>query len=116
MGIERTNPEFGQLPESGHRYHMAAFEVEDFGDIPYGLVGKVIPPSRYVVFSCEGPKDADTGRLLREALWGELWPKVFDALKKQDIHRVADGLVIEVWHMERTLGRTELYEVWVAID
>jgi len=126
LGIQRPGP------KSDQSYHMAAYEVDDFVDIPYGLVAKVIPPSRYAIFSCEAPKNPGTGKPLKGADWSGLWPKVFNpgAIGLPGVPAIEEldakdkGWCIEVSHYSQDLmGRgagplhqIARYEIWIAVE
>ena len=57
-------------------YHVAAYEAKEFIDIPCGLIAKILPPSRYAVYSCEASKDVDAGKQLESLQWENLFEKV----------------------------------------
>jgi len=100
LGIQRVGPSSKGLVAHDQFYHMAAYEVERFEDIPHGMVGKVVPPSKYLVYSCESAVDEATGQPSGSLDWEALFPKVFfdpDALyPKQGVKD--RGWYIEISH------------------
>jgi AraC family transcriptional regulator len=51
-------------------YYTAAIEVSSLDNIPKGMVGKTIPPSKYAVFTHEGSKE-DISKTIRNiySMW-----------------------------------------------
>jgi len=119
LGIQRVGPKSRGIISHDCFYHMAAYEVDACADIPSGFIAKVVPPSRYAVYSCEAPRDSE-GRPVGAAQWEELFEKVIfdDGVWNKESY-LTKGWYIEVTHYsrEKELGNPVVrFELMIAIE
>lgn len=62
-------------------YHIAATEVNSLDTVPEDMVGKVIPPSKYIVFSCQADVDPETNTP-RKVDWDPLFTEGYRKFKE----------------------------------
>jgi len=107
------------------QYHMAAYEVSDFRDVPEDMTAVTIPASRYAVFSCESPYDAQTRRPLKQVNWDPFFDGTYDLRRILDgfgIRRKGFHLEISRYWQEQIPGMPNAgypiykFELWMPIE
>jgi len=107
------------------QYHMAAYEVSDFRDVPGDLTAVTLPASKYAVFSCESPYDPQTKKPLKQVNWDPFFDGTYDLRKILDgfgiKHRNFHLEISHYWH-EEIPGMPNAgypiykFELWIPIE
>lgn len=96
-------------------YHMVGIEVNTLEFIPEGMISKVLPPSRYVVFSCEAIKDPITNKT-HKVNWGPLFSEGYKKFRAEGcLGYTEKGYSIEVAY--RSDGKTiDKFDLLIAVE
>jgi predicted transcriptional regulator YdeE len=96
---------------------LAGNEVTAFEDVPADMSMRLIPPSKYAIFSCEAPLDPDTKKPLIWADFGPLYPwYAFNRARwgfKEKLYYLEVYYHVDVPEMGYPVAR---YELWIPIE
>jgi predicted transcriptional regulator YdeE len=90
-------PQFIKYPSM--QYHLAAYEVSDFRDVPSDMTAVTLPASKYALFYCESPYDPKTKKPQQQVNWDPLYDGTYD------LHKILEGHGIKKYkgfHLERS--------------
>jgi predicted transcriptional regulator YdeE len=115
-GSKSNSPVF-EFPDGSHDelYHMAGYEITDVFDVPEGMKIRIIPPSKYIKFSCESAPDAETGKAKR-VNWAPLFDEGYRNFKKNNCLGYKEKeYSLEIGY--RSNGTTiDKYELLIAVE
>jgi len=93
-------------------YHMAGIEVNEYFDIPDGMIKKTIPPSSYVIFSCEVSTHSDTGKPSAEVNVDAIFDAYLEFQKKGQYKE--KDYYLEMSHYTHEIMTK--YELWIPVE
>jgi len=98
------------------RRQLAGFEVTEFREVPKDMGIRLLPPSRYAIFTCEAPLDAQSKQPLAPADWGPVFPYY---AQNRDHWRFADrDYYLEFFHHADLPDKgypIVRYELWIPV-
>jgi len=116
-------PPFIKYPSM--QYHLAAYEVSDFRDVPSDMMAITLPASKYAIFYCESPYDPQTKKPQKQVNWGPLFDGTYDPRKILNGY----GIKYKGFHLERShYWHEEIpgmpnagypiykYEIWIPLE